>query len=82
MTAVIVENLPPRKKNKNRKKKRTMTMQEMRDSESSLKAEAERRMTELSQREAKELEDDKVERKPMIERFRGKVLTTLFKEEG
>jgi alpha-tubulin suppressor-like RCC1 family protein len=77
-SAVIVEHLPPRKKNK-KNKKRVITMEQVRDSEMLLKAEAEQRMAALSKREAEqEAMDSKPTRVPLSERMRGKFFGAMY----
>jgi alpha-tubulin suppressor-like RCC1 family protein len=75
-SAVIVEALPPRKKKK-KKTKRVITLEEVRDSEMLLKAENERRMAELSHREADQ-QKEVTARMPLSERMRGKFFGALY----
>ena len=80
--AVIVEALPPRKKNPDRKKKRALSLEEINAiSDARIKAQNESKMFENQRREKKEEEEAK-ERVPLDQRFRNKLHSKLYGESG
>ena len=74
-SAVIVEALPPRQKKK-KKQKRVITLEEVRESEMLLKAEAERKVAEVGRRDA-ELEKQNA-RMSLSDRMRGKFFGAIY----
>lgn len=67
--AVIVEDLPPRKKNPDRKRKRSLSIEEVKalSDEATIKAQNEAKMMSNNKKEA---EESKPKRVPLDERFR------------
>lgn len=78
--AVIVESLPPRKKNPDRKKKRTMSLEEVHSiSDEAIKKQNENRMFN-QQREEKAKEEEAQKRVPLDQRFRTQLHKKLYGE--
>lgn len=76
--AVIVESLPPRKKNPDRKKKRSMSMAEINAiNDEQIKAQNEAKMFN-KQREEKAQEEEAQKRVPLDQRFRNKIHSKLY----